>query len=166
MTGGFTVWVTSADESARSALGDEIALRLRERGLAVDVLDDRTPGVAALAGEGFERRVACVAGALARHGVATVVTLSAAGRAAREAARADLPRLIEVYVHDAGPEAAGYEAPDRPEVDVLTTEPLGQGATRTLRTLEVLGHLPRDERSYSESEERDVIRRLKAFGYL
>ncbi|HZP41522.1 MAG TPA: adenylyl-sulfate kinase [Candidatus Binatia bacterium] len=163
---GFTVWVTGADGAARRTLGEEIAARLRERGLDVDVLDESVPGVGALVGEGFERRVACVAGALARHGVATVVTLAAPTRAARDGARAELQRMIEVWVRGPAAEPPSYEPPDRPEVEVSTTEPAGQGATRTLRTLEVLRHLPRDERSYSESEEREVIRRLKAFGYL
>jgi len=35
-----------------------------------------------------------------------------------------------------------------------------------LTGLEVLRLLPRDEARYSEEEEREVIRRLKAFGYL
>jgi hypothetical protein len=35
-----------------------------------------------------------------------------------------------------------------------------------LSTLEVLRLLPRDETRYSEEEEREVIKRLKAFGYL
>jgi hypothetical protein len=159
VTGGFVIWVTSADADARRAMGEEIAVRVRERGFEVDLLDDRSPGVAALAGEGFASRVACIVGALGRHGIA-------APSRERDAARGELPRLIEVYVRDPGPEPAGYEPPDRPEVEASTTEPPGQAATRVLRTLEVLGHLPRDERSYSESEEREVIRRLKAFGYL
>jgi hypothetical protein len=144
---GFTVWVTGADGAARRTLGEEIAARLRERGLDVNVLDESVPGVA-------------------RHGVATVVTLAAPTRAARDGARAELQRMIEVWVRGPAAEPPSYEPPDRPEVEVSTTEPAGQGATRTLRTLEVLRHLPRDERSYSESEEREVIRRLKAFGYL
>jgi len=43
----------------------------------------------------------------------------------------------------------------------------GAGVEQVLRTLEVLELLPRDEdRAYSDEEEREVIRRLKAFGYL
>ena len=41
-----------------------------------------------------------------------------------------------------------------------------RGVDRVLSPLEVLRLLPRDETRYSEEEEREVIKRLKAFGYL
>jgi hypothetical protein len=74
-----------------------------------------------------------------------------------------------VFVRPLGRTAAGaYEAPEKPEVEVTDPEPEpGAGVERTLHTLEVLGWLERDAGSaYSEDEEREVIRRLKAFGYL
>lgn len=167
MESGFTVWVTGSDDAAVARVAEEIASRLAARRVAVDLLVPSTPGVAALAGEGRERRIACVAAALARHGVATVVALPAPTRAARDAARAELGRMIEVYVHSAGADPPPYEAPDRAEVEVAVPEASGGvGVERTLRTLEVLGLLAREESGYSEVEEREVIRRLKAFGYL
>jgi adenylylsulfate kinase len=167
MTGpGFTVWVTGPDAPALERIGEEIGARLAARNLPVDLLDGRTPGVEALAGEGMERRVACVARALARHGVATVVALPVPTRAARDAARAELGRMIEVWVH-AGRDDPRYETPERAEVEIVVPETSpGAGADRTLRTLEVLGYLGRDDSAYSADEEREVIRRLKAFGYI
>ena len=169
MTGaGFTVWVTGPEESTVRALADAVAARLAARHVPVEFLDERTPGIDALAGAGLERRVAFVARTLARHGVSTVVALAASTRAGRNGARAELERVIEVYVHEgAGGGGAGYEPPERAEVEVLVPEPSpGGGVQRTLRTLELLGFLTPGDRVYSEEEEREVIRRLKAFGYL
>jgi hypothetical protein len=158
----FSVWVTGPDSARVEAVADEIARRLSARHLAVEVLDSRTPGIATLLGEGAERRTIFVAALLARHGVASVVALPAS-RAACQQARADLGRMVEVYVPEAHAASPDYEPPDRPEVEV---DDAG-GVERVLRTLEVLGHLPRGEdRGYTDEEEREVIRRLKAFGYL
>ena len=165
----FSVWVTGPDPGAVETIAEELGRRLAARHVAVEVLDRRTPGIDALAGEGVERRVAFATGLLARHGVAVVVALPVATRAARERVRAELPRMIEVYVrpaHEAG--GTAYEPPERPEVEITVPEPSpGAGVEQALRTLEVLDLLPRGEdRAYSEEEEREVIRRLKAFGYL
>src|SRR5207253_2509649 len=153
----FSVWVTGPEQGAVEAIAEELARRLAARRLVVEVLDRRTPGIDALAGEGLERRAAFVAGLLARHGVAVVVALPVAARAARERVRAELGRMIEVH-----------EPPERPEVEIAVPEPSpGAGVEQALRTLELLDLLPRGEdRAYSEEEEREVIRRLKAFGYL
>jgi Adenylylsulphate kinase len=165
---GFTVWVAGPDADAVEEVAAELYGRLQARHVEVELLDRRTPGVAALAGDGVERRVAFVAGALARHGVATVIALPAPTRAAREQARTELERMVEVAVVPARvAAAAGWEPPERAEVEVrLADEPVATGAERALRTLEVLGYLPRADQGYSEEEEREVIRRLKAFGYL
>ena len=165
----FSVWVTGPDPGAADAIAEELARRLVARHLAVEVLDRRTPGIDALAGEGVERRVAFATGLLARHGVAVVVALPVAARAARERVRTELGRMIEVYARPAhqAPDTT-YEPPERPEVEITVPEPSpGAGVEQVLRTLEVLELLPRDEdRAYSDEEEREVIRRLKAFGYL
>jgi hypothetical protein len=75
--------------------------------------------------------------------------------------------MIEVYVCT-GAAPAGFEPPDKPEAEIALPETSpGAGAERVIRTLEVLELLPRGEdRAYSAEEEREVIRRLKAFGYL
>jgi hypothetical protein len=161
---GFTVWVTGADSRALHAVADEVASRLAARHLAVETLDERMPGFEALAGDGLEHRVTFVAGLLARHGVAVVVALPGT-RAGRDGARARLGRFIEVHARAAtGAPASAYQAPDRAEVDVGGA---GAGVEHVILTLEVLELLRRDaEPGYSPDEEREVIRRLKSFGYL
>ena len=165
----FSVWVTGPEQGAVEAIAEELARRLAARRLVVEVLDRRTPGIDALAGEGLERRAAFVAGLLARHGVAVVVALPVTARAARERVRTELGRMIEVYARPAhqAPDTT-YEPPERPEVEITVPEPSpGTGVEQALHTLEVLELLPRaEERAYSEEEEREIIRRLKAFGYL
>jgi len=163
----FSVWVTGPEQPAAERFAHQLAKRLAERHVPVEILDARTPGVDALAGEGLERRAAFVATLLARHGVIAIVALSMPTRAAREDVRAEIGRMIEVYVRPAR-EDAGYEPPERPEVEVGLPEPSpGSGVEQVIRTLEVLTFLPRREQSaYTEEEERQVIRRLKAFGYL
>jgi hypothetical protein len=167
-TAGFTVWVTGPDPRALEAYADEIAGRFAARHCAVETFDARTPGIDVLLGEGAEARLALVSGLLARRGVATVIAIPGS-RSGRDAARAALGRMIEVHVRhaDAAPEAR-YEAPERPEVEVVLPEhgPFA-GIDRVESTLEVLGLLARDAgRAYTEEEEREVIRRLKSFGYL
>jgi hypothetical protein len=149
----FAVWVSGADRARVERVADAIADHLATRDVPVEVLDSRTPGADALGG----RAVVVLADALARHGVATIVALPLRA----EDARATGARMIEV--HACGGERPGYEAPERPEVEL---EP-GAGVERVVGTLEVLGFLPRArERAYTDDEERQVIRRLKAFGYL
>ncbi len=159
----FSVWLTGPDPRAVEAIADAIARRLSVREVPVEVLDLRSPGVDALAGEGIECRAAFVAEALARHGIATVVALPVPTRAARARARAAVAHMIEVHVCTADFPSERYEVPDRPEVEIADEA----GVERVLGTLEVLGMLARGtDRSYTEDEEREVIRRLKAFGYL
>jgi hypothetical protein len=165
---GFTVWITGADETALRALAHEVAAALTSRPFAVELLDGTTPGIAALAGEGSTARAVFVARLLARHGVATVIALPEPRRAERERARAEVSRLMEVWVHRPGEDASGYEPPDRPEVEVMLPDPSPAATVgRIVQTLEVLEYLPRgDDRAYSAAEEREVLRRLKAFGYI
>ena len=158
---GFTVWVTGpvprdVDDVVASLVGG-----LTGRQLALETIDARTPGIRGLDAEAAAGAVLLAAGLLARHGIVSVVALPGT-RATRDRARAELGRMIEVYVSG---ERAGYEPPERPEVEVAPSD-ASAGVERTLRTLEVLRLLPRDEARYSEEEEREVIKRLKAFGYL
>jgi adenylylsulfate kinase-like enzyme len=158
---GFTVWVTGPDARAVDDVVASVVGGLAGRQLAVETVDARTPGLRGLDAATAATAVVLAAGLLTRHGVVSVVALPGT-RASRDQARAELGRMIEVYVPGEG---AGYEAPDRPEVEVTPKE-AGAGVERVLRTLEVLQLLPRDEDRYSEEEEREVIKRLKAFGYL
>jgi hypothetical protein len=162
----FTVWVTGPDGEAVQAVAAGVARRLEARQVRVERLGSDTPGIDA---GRAEPQVTFAAAALARHGIATVVALPDDTRAGRAHARATIARLIEVYVRPGGAtDPAAYEAPEQPEVEAAFPEPEpGAGAERTIRTLEVLDFLPRgSDRSYSDEEERQVIRRLKAFGYL
>jgi hypothetical protein len=162
----FTVWLTGPEQTGVEAVAEEVARRLATRAVPHEVLDSRTPGIDALAGSGLARAAAFAAALLARHGVAAIVALPTPARAARDAVRAELGRMIEVYVRPGRPPGPAYEAPERAEVEVAAGDTAG-GADQVLRTLEVLELLPRsEERAYSEQEEREVIRRLKAFGYL
>ena len=164
---GFTVWVTGPDDRVMSGVAESIAARLAARRVPIELLDARTPGVDAIAGADAGACLAFVAGALMRHGASVIVGLPAPTRAPRERARAELGRMIEVYVRPLGRESTGYEPPLRAEVEITMPEPeAGAGVERALRTLEVLELLnPVVASAYSADEEREVIRRLKAFGY-
>lgn len=163
----FTVWVTGADADAVRTIAAEIGRGLTERGIPAETLDPTTCGIDAVDAR-VERLVTFAAAALARHGVATVVALRADARGVRDRARMAIPRMIEVWVRATAAPDGAYDAPERPEVEVAHPEPHPRAATeRTLHTLEVLGFVPRrSAESYSDEEERQVIRRLKAFGYL
>jgi hypothetical protein len=130
---GFTVWVTGPE--ARD-VDDVVALlvgNLTGRQLTVETIDAGTPGVAGLGTEAAAEAVVLAARLLMRHGVATVIGLPGT-RAARDRARADLGRMIEVHVPGDRP---GYEPPERPEVEIGRDD-VGRGVDRVLSTLEVL----------------------------
>ena len=158
---GFTVWVTGPDARAVDDVVASVIGGITGRQLAVETIDARTPGLRGLDAAVAATAVVLAAGLLTRHGIVSVVALPGS-RVSRDQARAELGRMIEVYVPGDSP---GYEPPDRPEVEI-TPGDAGAGVERMLRTLEVLQLLPRDEARYSEEEEREVIKRLKAFGYL
>lgn len=70
----------------------------------------------------------------------------------------------EVYV-PGSTGSAGFEPPERAEVQVDFPETELDVAVE--RTLELLGFIkPADDPSYSDEEERQVVRRLQSFGYL
>ena len=163
-TPGFTVWLTGPDPTALRPVADDIVARLAARHWVAENFYAETPGIEVLAGEQFEGRVTFLAEVLAHHGVATIVALGPpAGETRRTCAQ-----LIEVLVHAGEPRTSRYAPPERPEVEIVLPEPVpGAGAERTIRTLEVMKMLGRETGGvYSEDEEREIIRRLKAFGYL
>lgn len=165
MTEGCAVLVTGPGAADVENVALELDWRLRARGVPTELVDSRTPHADGL---GDERGMIFAAGALARHGIVTIVALPMPSRAARDRARDTLGRLIEVYVHGAHDAGEDYEPPVRAEVEVIVPG-LGAaaGAERALRALELLGLVdPADGGAYSEDEEREVIKRLKAFGYL
>jgi len=159
---GCIVWVTGPDAEACGGVARAIVNRLEQRHVGAELIDPTTTGLTAVGPSAMEHAAAFAGATLARHGVTAVIVVPSPCRATRDGLRQELSPLIEVYVP--GPAAAGYEPPDRPEVEA--DEPAAT-ATRTLRTLEVLGHLaPGADAAYSAEEERQVIRRLKSFGYL
>ena len=163
---GVVVWVSGPAEDTTARVATAIADRLDRRHVPTEVLTPRTPGIAPLAGDGMERRVAFVASLLVRRGVAAVVAVPCPCRAVRDEIRVIAGRFIEVYV-PVGARGV-FEPPDRPEVQVDFPETeLDAAVERTLRTLELLHYIPpADDPSYSAEEERAVIKRLKSFGYL
>ena len=158
---GFTVWVPGPEPRDVDDVVSLLVGNLTGRQLTVETIDARTPGVSGLDDATAGAAVVLAAGLLTRHGVVTVVALPGT-RAVRDRARADLGRMVEVYVPGDRP---NYEPPERPEVEIAPGD-ADRGVDRVLSTLEVLRLLPRDETRYSEEEEREVIKRLKAFGYL
>jgi hypothetical protein len=160
------VWVSGPNDAAVARVADALAERLRRR-VATELVDARAPDLQGIAGPEVERCAAFAAGRLLPHGIATIVAVPSPDRRARAAIRAQLGRMIEVYVAVAVARA-DYEPSERPEVQVdLPDSELASACDRTLRTLELLGFLPRaDDAAYSAEEERQVIRRLKSFGYL
>ena len=166
MTEGFTVLVTGPSASDVEMVARDIDAGLRARGRPTELIDSRTPGAAGLRVEGA---ATFAAGALARHGIVTILALPAPARATRDRAREALGRLIEVHVSSEGTIGCGYEPPLRAEVEVVFPDPRGGAAAadRVLRALELLGFLAQEPTgAYSADEEREVLKRLKAFGYL
>ena len=107
MKSGFTVWFTGLSCAGKSTIAQAVARMLRERGLQVEVLDGDAVRENLSRGLGFSkadrdeniRRIAFVSKLLTRNGVATLVAAISPYRAAREAARREIGRFVEVYVH-------------------------------------------------------------------
>src|SRR5262245_57119719 len=121
----FVVWVSGPARPDVEAVIDALGSRLAARHAALETLDERTPGIAVLAGDEIAARVTFIAEILVRHGVGVLVGVPAT-REAREQARAHVGRLIEVWVH--AEEAAAppdYQPPERPEVEIITPDPAG-----------------------------------------
>jgi adenylyl-sulfate kinase len=106
------VWLTGLPSAGKTTLARRLAGELARRGRAVEVLDGDEVRSRLTRGLGFSRedrdenvrRVAWVAGLLARHGVVAIVALISPYRAAREAARAEIPAFVEVHVDCAAAE--------------------------------------------------------------
>jgi len=175
MKSGFTIWFTGLSCSGKTTVSQAVARMLRERGLRVEVLDGDVVRENLSRGLGFSkadrdeniRRVAFVSKLLTRNEVATLVAAISPYRAAREAARREIGRFVEVYVNCpleicmgrdikglykravAGeiPAFTGisdpYEPPLSPELTLHTDkESLEESATRVIQRLRELGFLP------------------------
>ena len=175
MKSGFTIWFTGLSCSGKTTVSQAVARMLRERGLRVEVLDGDVVRENLSQGLGFSkadrdeniRRIAFVSKLLTRNEVATLVAAISPYRAAREAARREIGRFVEVYVNCpleicmgrdmkglykravAGeiPAFTGisdpYEPPLSPELTLHTDkESLEESATRVIQRLRELGFLP------------------------
>src|SRR5687767_14965256 len=106
MQHGFVIWLTGLSGAGKTTIANRLALELRDRRLPVEVLDGDVVRQHLGQGLGFSRadrntnirRIAFVAGLLARHGVNVVVAAISPYREAREEARQELERFLEVYV--------------------------------------------------------------------
>lgn len=104
---GRTIWLTGLSGAGKSTVARIVARELRERGTNVEVLDGDVMRSHLCDDLGFTkddrdtnvRRIAFVAGLLARNGVTVIVAAISPYRAAREAARAVIGgRFVEVHV--------------------------------------------------------------------
>lgn len=172
---GCVVWLTGLPSAGKTTLARRLADELGRRRRAVEVLDGDEVRTRLTRGLGFTkedrdenvRRVAWVAGLLARHGVMAIVALISPYRAVREEARAEIVDFVEVHVDCAAEECmrrdvkglyrralAGeiasftgvsdpYEPPLAPEVTVRTDrETPDESLQRILGALSERGYLP------------------------
>ncbi len=103
---GFTIWMTGMSGSGKSTLANYLAARLRGFGRKVELLDGDEIREVLSKGLGFSkedrntniRRIAYVAKLLSRNGVVAITAAISPYREAREAARRDIGRFVEVFV--------------------------------------------------------------------
>jgi len=177
-TEGFVVWFTGLPSAGKSTLARLLEGELRRRAWPVEVLDGDEVRLRLTRGLGFSRedrdenirRISFVAKLLARHGVVAITAAISPYRTAREEARGEIGRFVEVYVKCAldtcvARDVKGlyrralageignftgisdpYEEPLAPEVTVETDrESARESVARILGRLEALGYLPADE---------------------
>jgi adenylyl-sulfate kinase len=172
---GYVIWLTGMSGAGKSTLAQHLADILRSREERVEVLDGDVVREHLSQGLGFSRadrdtniaRIAFVAQLLARNGVNVLVAAISPYRAARQAARTQIGRFLEVYVecpldelvrrdvkglyaralarklqHFTGV-SDPYEAPLDPDVLVRTDqESIEQSAARILAAISQRGWLP------------------------
>jgi len=103
---GFVIWLTGLSGSGKSTLARALARALDARGRRVEVLDGDEVRARLLPGLGFSKadrdakvaRVAYVARLLAQHGAIVVAAATSPYRDARDEARREIGRFVEVYV--------------------------------------------------------------------
>ena len=103
---GFVVWFTGLPSAGKSTLARRLEQALRHRGWPVEVLDGDEVRLRLTKGLGFSkedrdeniRRISFVARLLAHHGVAAITAVVSPYRGAREEARSEIGRFVEVYV--------------------------------------------------------------------
>jgi adenylyl-sulfate kinase len=106
MDKGFVVWLTGLPKSGKTTIANELAKKLRRRGLKVEVLDGNevrrflSPdlGFGKADRETHARRVTYISKLLSRNDVAVIVALISPYRSFREHARAEIKNFVEVWV--------------------------------------------------------------------
>jgi adenylylsulfate kinase len=104
--GGFTVWLTGLPCSGKSTIAAKLEQYLKGRRRKVEVLDGDVVRQNLSKGLGFSRadrdtnvqRIGFVAHLLSRNGVAVVVAAVSPYAEARQKARAEIERFVEVFV--------------------------------------------------------------------
>lgn len=175
---GFTVWFTGLSGAGKSTLARVIEQRLKAGGRNVEVLDGDIVRTHLCKDLGFSRedrdtnikRIAFVCNLLTRNGVASIAAAISPYRGAREWARKEIGKFVEVYVKcpldvcrqrdvkglyklvDEG-KIKGftgiddpYEEPEHPELVLETDkEMVEESVTRIFFKLEELGYLATEE---------------------
>ncbi len=175
MRAGFTLWFTGLSCSGKTTISRLVEAALRAQGLPVEVLDGDVVRQNLSQGLGFSkadrdaniRRIAFVSKLLTRNQVVTLVAAISPYREARELARKEIGRFVEVYVKcpleiciardvkglykkaldSTIPYFTGisdpYEEPLEPEIVIETDrETPEESAAKVLRGLQNLGFLP------------------------
>ncbi|HXH29151.1 MAG TPA: adenylyl-sulfate kinase [Candidatus Polarisedimenticolia bacterium] len=197
---GVTIWLTGLPSAGKSTIARLLASRLEGKGFPVEILDGDEVRERLSKGLGFSRedrdenirRISYVARLLTRAGGVVIVAAVSPYRAARDAARDEIRRFIEVHVDCpveeciqrdvkglykkalAGqvPRFTGvsdpYESPLKPEVVLRTAEERPEQSVQTiLNVLQILGFLPAGLfEAFTPEEEAKVVARLKSLGYL
>lgn len=181
----FTLWCTGLSAAGKSTLCEALVSEFKMRGIQVAWLDGDEVRKELSHGLGFSRedrvenarRVAYVANWLNRFGIPVLVSLISPYREMREAARANLPGMVETYVKCSVDACAGrdpkqlyakakrgeitaftgvsdpYEEPEHPDL-VVDTEALSrpEAVQHVLRFLETSGRIPAHGTSRLEVE--------------
>jgi adenylyl-sulfate kinase len=103
---GVTVWFTGLPGAGKSTLARMLAVRLRNRGVHVEVLDGDTVRTSLSRDLGFSRedrdsnvaRIGFVCGLLTRNGIVAVAAAVAPYARARDALKAQIGDFVEVHV--------------------------------------------------------------------
>jgi adenylylsulfate kinase len=106
LAAGRVIWFTGLSGAGKSTLASALHERLDSQGVAVELLDGDAVRENLSKGLGFSkadrdtnvRRIAFVAGLLARHGVTVLVSAISPYRDTRDAVLAELPNTTEVFV--------------------------------------------------------------------